>query len=108
MVDFEQEARPLEVDGLPERRNWRLVGDVEVPENASCRQSSPWYIADIEFAQHVDFFLDDELLAEIVSYDLVEGFVRFNSKTPDGKLRMDGDEIATEVRRGRLEVRPRR
>jgi hypothetical protein len=52
-------------------------------------------------------FLDGEKQKQVVSYDADAGYVRVNKLNADGKPFIVGDEVETEIRRGRVELRPR-
>lgn len=97
-----------EFDELPPAgiRSYETIGDVEVPRQLSVRHGSPLYVSNFyEIGQKIDVFLDGVKQEEIISYDADAGYVRVNKLDDKGHAFVAGDEIATEIRRGRIELR---
>lgn len=100
-----------EFDELPppgERRSYTMVGDIEVPLQASVREGSPLFVSNVhDWGQKVDVFLDGVRQDQVISYDAENDWIRVNRLNDKGEPYVAGDEIATEVKRGRIELRPR-
>lgn len=99
-----------EFDELPPPsrcRSYMMVGGLEIPRQASVREGSPLYVGDVhDWGRKVDIYLDGVKQQQVVSFDADAGFVRVNRLNEDGEPFISGDEIATEVKRGRVEIRP--
>jgi hypothetical protein len=92
----------------PEPRRYMMVGDLEVPRQASVREGSPLHVSNVfDWGSKVDVLLDGTRQDSVVSFDIDAGFVRVCRLDATGKMFVADDEIATEVRRGRVELRPR-
>ena len=102
-IEFSQEFD--ELPPLPRTRSWILVGGVEVPRQASVRGGSPLYVHPEPWGRMVDFYLDGVRQEKVVSYDLDAGYIRVMKKGADGQPFIAGDEIATEILRGTIEVK---
>ena len=99
-----------EFDELPPAgtRSYELIGAIEVPRQLSVRPGSPLYISNFyDVGQVIDVFLDGEKQEQVISYDADAGYVRVNRLNQDGRPFVTGDEVATEIRRGRVELRER-
>ena len=99
-----------EFDELPPAgtRSYELIGAIEVPRQLSVRHGSPLYIRNFyDVGQVIDVFLDGEKQEQVISYDADAGYVRVNRLNQDGRPFVTGDEVATEIRRGRVELRER-
>jgi hypothetical protein len=97
-------------DELPPqgRRSYDFIEGREIPRQLSVRAGSPLYVSNFfDFGQKIDVFLDGEKQKQVVSYDADAGYVRVNKLNADGKPFIVGDEVETEIRRGRVELRPR-
>lgn len=94
---------PPEFDDVsPEHRRYFLVGEIEVAAAASVDEKSPLFAPNIfEWAPLIDILLDGALQDRVVAYDVDRGFVRVY---PSDDVRSFGDRVATEVRRGRVEI----
>lgn len=89
-------------------RSYDLIGGVEVPRQASVRRESPLFVPNVFlFGQKIDVFLDGVKQEQVISYDADAGYIRVNRLGSDGKPFIAGDEIATEIRRGKVELRPK-
>jgi hypothetical protein len=92
----------------PTHRSYMMVGDLEVPRQASVLESSPLYVSNVhEWGQKVDVFLDGVRQDRVVSFDVDGGWIRVHKLGPDGEPFIQNDEIASEIRRGRIELLPR-
>jgi hypothetical protein len=97
-----------ELPPLPRYRSYMLVGGLEVPRQASVDARSPFYVSNAhEWATKMDFLLDGQVQERIVSYDIDAGYMRVHRLGPDGEPFVAGDEVATEVLHGNIEIRPR-
>jgi hypothetical protein len=100
-----------EFDELPPlhgRRTYEMIAGVEVPRQLSIREGSPLFVSNFhEYGQRFDIYLDGIKQNQVVSYDIDGGFVRLNRLDEKGIPFVADDEIATEVRRGFVEIRPR-
>jgi|GEM_PF-5867270 len=59
-----------------------------------------------DWGPHVDIFLDGVRQDQVVSFDVDAGCVRVH-RLVGGRVVVEGDEIATEIRRGKVELRER-
>jgi hypothetical protein len=97
-----------ELPPLPRNRSYMMVGGIEVPRQASCRGDSPLFVSNaLDWAPKLDFLVDGLVQNEVISYDVDAGYMRVQKHGPDGQPFIVGDEIATEVIRGKIEIRPR-
>jgi hypothetical protein len=104
--DFDEQELPTAFDGSPYRR-YVKVGDYVVPSAASVREGPLYESSFTEWGPHVDVLLDGVKQNEVVSFDMDSGWIRRNRKNAEGSAYIAGDEIATEVLRGTVELRPR-
>lgn len=89
------------------RRSYMTVGDLVIPRQASARKDSPFYVADVveTWGRKVDIFVDGVKQNEVVSFDVDAGWVRTNKIGEDGKPFIEGDELATEIKHGEVEIK---
>jgi hypothetical protein len=89
-------------------RSYDLIGGMEVPRQLSIRHGSPLYVSNFyDVGQKIDVYLDGVKQDTVVSYDADAGYVRVNRTNEKGEFFVAGDEIATEIKRGRVELRPK-
>ena len=97
-----------EFDELPPAgmRSWDLIDGIEVPRQLSVRPGSPLYVSNFyQYGEKIDVYLDGVKQDQVVSYDADAGYVRVNRLGEDGDPFVTGDEVATEIKRGRVELR---
>jgi hypothetical protein len=98
-------------DELPPagRRTYEMIGGIEVPRQLSVREGSPLFFGDFyAVGQKIDIWLDGVKQDHVISYDADAGYVRVNRLNAEGNFFVAGDEVATEIKRGRVELRERR
>lgn len=95
-----------ELPPLAKFRSYMMVGDMEIPRQSSVREDSPLYVSTVfEWGPKVDIFVNGEKQSDVISYDVDGGYVRVNRLGKDGRPFIVGDEIATEIKRGDIEIR---
>lgn len=104
--DFDEQDSPPAFDSAPHRR-YLKVGEYVVPTAASVHEGPLYDSSAHEWGPHVEVLLNGEAQSEVVSFDTEGGWLRRYRRDSEGILFLAGDEVATEVLRGKVELRPR-
>jgi hypothetical protein len=104
--DFDERDLPPAFDGEAFRR-YIKVGEYTVPTACSVREGSPLYESSFHtWGRHVDVWLDGVKQDRVVSFDMDHGWLRRFKTDAEGEAQIEGDEFATEILRGEIELRP--
>lgn len=102
--DFDEKDLPPAFDGSP-YRNFVKVGDYAVPTACAVDERSPLYHASYRvWGPFVDILLDGVVQTNVLSFDIENAYIRRHF-LKEGELAVNGDEIANEVVRGKVELR---
>ena len=101
--DFDDKDSPQAFDGGP-YRNFTKVGEYAVPTACSVNAKSPLYHHSVsQWGAHVNVLLDGVEQDKVISFDSENGWMR-RYLTKNGDLYLAGDEVASEVVRGKVDL----